>query len=254
MRGRHKILAAAVAAGAFSLLGQPIASAADQLPKENEQPATTQSLGAELTGTGDGAPAVRLLAAAAPPEKPQDEVRKLDKSKNIERQRAEAQEAARRAAEQAAQQRAAAERQAADNAANARAGVVNSAGYVKPTDGQFTSGFGSRWGSSHNGIDLANEIGTPIYSAAAGEVINAGPASGFGQWIRVQHDDGTITVYGHINTIDASVGERVDAGEQIATIGNEGQSTGPHLHFEVIEGGEKIDPLPWLAERGLHVQ
>ncbi|MEB3372263.1 M23 family metallopeptidase [Saccharopolyspora mangrovi] len=103
------------------------------------------------------------------------------------------------------------------------------------------------------GIDIANSIGTPIYSVAPGEVIDAGPASGFGMWVRVKHDDGTVTVYGHVNTIVAEEGQRVGAGEQIATMGNRGQSTGPHLHFEVHEDGTKINPLPWLRERGIDV-
>jgi murein DD-endopeptidase MepM/ murein hydrolase activator NlpD len=123
---------------------------------------------------------------------------------------------------------------------------------VKPAQGTFTSGFGSRWGAAHNGIDIANAIGTPILSAADGVVIEAGPASGFGLWVRVQHTDGTITVYGHVNEILAATGTQVHAGDQIATMGNRGQSTGPHLHFEVwINGSQKIDPQGWLAARGI---
>jgi murein DD-endopeptidase MepM/ murein hydrolase activator NlpD len=123
---------------------------------------------------------------------------------------------------------------------------------VKPAQGTFTSGFGSRWGAAHNGIDIANAIGTPILSAADGVVVEAGPASGFGLWVRVQHTDGTITVYGHVNEILAATGTQVHAGDQIATMGNRGQSTGPHLHFEVwINGSQKIDPQGWLAARGI---
>ncbi|HEX8864804.1 MAG TPA: M23 family metallopeptidase [Lentzea sp.] len=123
---------------------------------------------------------------------------------------------------------------------------------VRPAQGTFTSGFGARWGTSHNGVDIANAIGTPIVAAMDGTVIEAGPASGFGLWVRVQHEDGTITVYGHMNTIDVPQGAKVKAGQQIATIGNRGQSTGPHLHFEVwVNGGVKINPVGWLAERGV---
>lgn len=125
-------------------------------------------------------------------------------------------------------------------------------GAAKPAEGSFTSGFGSRWGSTHFGVDIANSIGTPILSAMDGVVVEAGPASGFGLWVRVQHGDGTITVYGHVNEILVSQGQRVAAGEQIATMGNRGQSTGPHLHFEVwIGGSQKIDPIGWLGERGI---
>ncbi|SFR28396.1 Peptidase family M23 [Lentzea waywayandensis] len=123
---------------------------------------------------------------------------------------------------------------------------------VRPAQGSFTSGFGARWGTSHNGVDIANAIGTPIVSVMDGTVIEAGPASGFGLWVRVQHEDGTITVYGHMNTIDVPQGAKVKAGQQIATIGNRGQSTGPHVHFEVwAGGGQKINPVGWLAERGV---
>ena len=74
----------------------------------------------------------------------------------------------------------------------------------------------------------------------------AGPASGFGMWVRLEHADGTISVYGHINESLVSEGQHVDAGEQIATIGNRGQSTGPHLHFEVRVNGSVVNPLNYL--------
>jgi murein DD-endopeptidase MepM/ murein hydrolase activator NlpD len=123
---------------------------------------------------------------------------------------------------------------------------------VRPAQGSFTSGFGARWGTSHNGVDIANAIGTPIVAVMDGTVVEAGPASGFGLWVRVQHEDGTITVYGHMNTIDVPQGAKVKAGQQIATIGNRGQSTGPHLHFEVWTGGsQKVNPVGWLAARGV---
>jgi murein DD-endopeptidase MepM/ murein hydrolase activator NlpD len=126
--------------------------------------------------------------------------------------------------------------------------------YVMPTKGIFTSNFGYRWGVLHAGIDLANSIGTPIYAVSDGVVIDAGPTAGYGMWVKLRHADGTVTLYGHVNTTLVSVGERVMAGDQIATMGNRGNSTGPHLHFEVLQGGsERIDPVPWLAKRGLSV-
>ncbi|WP_051022995.1 M23 family metallopeptidase [Nocardia pneumoniae] len=118
--------------------------------------------------------------------------------------------------------------------------------------GTFTSGFGARWGVQHLGIDIAGPIGTPIYAVADGTVIEAGPAAGFGMWVRLLHDDGTVTIYGHIDTATVSQGQRVLAGDQIATIGNRGFSTGPHCHFEVwLNGVDKVDPVPWLATRGI---
>lgn len=126
--------------------------------------------------------------------------------------------------------------------------------YVMPTKGIFTSNFGYRWGVLHAGIDLANSIGTPILAVSDGVVVEAGPAGGYGMLVKLRHADGTVTLYGHINTTLVRVGERVMAGDQIATMGNRGNSTGPHLHFEVLQGGtERIDPVPWLAKRGLMV-
>jgi murein DD-endopeptidase MepM/ murein hydrolase activator NlpD len=148
--------------------------------------------------------------------------------------------------------RAEAARQAAEAARKAAEEEAKRPKCVKPAQGSFTSGFGARWGTSHNGVDIANAIGTPILSVMDGTVVEAGPASGFGLWVRVQHDDGTITVYGHVNTIDVGQGAKVKAGQQIATMGNRGQSTGPHLHFEVwVDGSQKINPVGWLSARGV---
>ena len=113
-----------------------------------------------------------------------------------------------------------------------------------------------RGGAFHYGVDIANRMGTPERAVADGTVIQAGPASGFGLWVRIRHDDGTVTVYGHMDRILVSQGQRVGAGQQIATMGARGQATGPHLHFEVWAGGSqsnKINPLPWLAARGIRL-
>ncbi|WP_068144982.1 M23 family metallopeptidase [Rhodococcoides corynebacterioides] len=124
--------------------------------------------------------------------------------------------------------------------------------FALPAIGTYTSGFGARWGTLHAGVDIANAIGTPVYAVADGTVIDSGPAAGFGLWIRLQHADGTITVYGHIDSSEVQVGQTVMAGDEIAKMGNRGQSTGPHLHFEVhLPGENKIDPPPWLATRGI---
>jgi murein DD-endopeptidase MepM/ murein hydrolase activator NlpD len=125
-------------------------------------------------------------------------------------------------------------------------------GAVQMIVGRVTSGFGARWGTAHNGLDIAAPIGTPIHVPLDGTVIDSGPASGFGLWVRVRHADGTITVYGHINRSLVNKGETVSAGQVIAEVGNRGQSTGPHLHIEVVTpGGTKINPQPWLDERGI---
>lgn len=124
--------------------------------------------------------------------------------------------------------------------------------FQMPTRGVWTSGFGYRWGVLHGGIDIAGPIGTPILAASDGVVIDVGPTAGYGAWVKLRHSDGTVTLYGHINTWLVSVGQRVMAGDQIATMGNRGNSTGPHLHFEVLlNGSNRVDPTSWLAQRGL---
>lgn len=125
--------------------------------------------------------------------------------------------------------------------------------FVAPTQGAFTSNFGYRWGVLHAGIDIANAIGTPILAASDGVVTEAGPSAGYGMLVKVRHSDGTVTLYGHVNRTLVSVGERVMAGDQIAEMGNRGYSTGPHLHFEVLQNGtSRIDPTSWLAKRGIN--
>ena len=124
--------------------------------------------------------------------------------------------------------------------------------FVMPTKGVWTSGFGYRWGVLHGGIDIANSIGTPIVAASDGVVIDVGPTAGYGAWVKLRHSDGTVTLYGHINTWLVSVGQRVMAGDQIATIGNRGNSTGPHLHFEVLLERHRPDRSRAVAgQRGL---
>jgi murein DD-endopeptidase MepM/ murein hydrolase activator NlpD len=128
---------------------------------------------------------------------------------------------------------------------------------VLPVAGaRISSGFGYRWGTLHAGMDFAAPMGTPEYAAMDGVVIRAGAASGFGLAVYIQHADGDVTVYGHMEQILVQEGQTVKAGDTIALLGNRGQSTGPHLHFEVHLGGmdgQKVDPLSWLREHGVAV-
>lgn len=126
--------------------------------------------------------------------------------------------------------------------------------FVRPTSGVLTSAFGTRWGGPHHGIDIANKIGTPIYALTDGVVEESGPASGYGLWVVLRHDDGTYSVYGHINKAFVKAGQRVRAGEEIAEIGNRGESTGPHLHLEIWDANRNpINPVAWLARRGIRI-
>ncbi len=179
----------------------------------------------------------------------------MDVSDYAEKLRRATEREQQRLAEQAAAAAAEAERIAHEEAEQAaREEAARRPASVFPAAGVFTSGYGARWGTHHFGIDIANAIGTPILAVTNGTVIEAGPASGFGLWVRVQQDDGTVGVYGHVDQFSVFVGQQVAAGEQIATMGNRGQSTGPHLHYEVhLADGTKIDPAPWLASRGIPV-
>ncbi len=124
----------------------------------------------------------------------------------------------------------------------------------RPAEGAFTSGFGPRWGSFHYGIDIANVTNTPIMSVMDGTIIDSGPAGGYGQWIRVLHDDGAISVYGHLESLYVAVGQRVTAGQVIGGMGNRGFSTGTHLHFEIHpDGVTPVDPISWFLARGLSI-
>jgi murein DD-endopeptidase MepM/ murein hydrolase activator NlpD len=144
---------------------------------------------------------------------------------------------------------------ASQQAAAARVNTLSAAGgAIAPTTGRVTSCYGARWGTLHAGIDIAAPIGTPVYTPEDGVVLQAGPASGFGLAVAVQHGDGTITLYGHVNQMFVSAGQVVTAGQQIAEVGNRGQSTGPHLHFETHTGGlyaNRVNPAPWLSARGI---
>ena len=104
------------------------------------------------------------------------------------------------------------------------------------------------------GVDIAAPMMTPEYAAAAGTVLRAGPASGYGNVIYIQHLNGDVTVYGHMEKVLVETGQVVESGELIARVGSRGFSTGPHLHFEVWAGGldgRRVDPIDWLAERGV---
>ncbi|MEL7417062.1 MAG: M23 family metallopeptidase [Cyanobacteria bacterium J06555_3] len=123
-------------------------------------------------------------------------------------------------------------------------------GYIWPAQGVLTSHYGWRWGRIHQGIDIAAPIGTPIVAAAAGEVIGVGWYGGYGNLIKLEHLDGSVTYYAHNHRNLVTHGQKVEQGEQIAEMGNTGNSTGPHLHFEIrLSNKEVIDPLVLLGKR-----
>jgi murein DD-endopeptidase MepM/ murein hydrolase activator NlpD len=118
-----------------------------------------------------------------------------------------------------------------------------------PTDGRATSGFGSRLHPifqevrQHNGIDIPAPTGQPVVAAADGVVRTAGSRGGYGLTVVIDHGSGLSTLYGHLSRIDVRVGQRVGEAQRIGAIGSTGQSTGPHLHYEVHVRGRPTDPL-----------
>jgi murein DD-endopeptidase MepM/ murein hydrolase activator NlpD len=125
--------------------------------------------------------------------------------------------------------------------------VVSGSGQLSwPVSGPVTSGFGSRWGRMHEGIDIAVGEGTPVHAAASGTVIYAGWMEGYGNLVVIDHGNGLSTAYGHNSSLASSMGQSVAAGEVIAYSGSTGHSTGPHVHFEVRLNGSPVDPLGYL--------
>lgn len=111
---------------------------------------------------------------------------------------------------------------------------------------RYTSGFGQRWGRLHAGSDFAGPVGTPIYVTADGVVTSAGWSSGYGRLIKVRHANGIETRYAHLSAIRVSAGDRVSRGDRIGDMGNSGQSTGPHLHYEIRVDGSPTNPMTFI--------
>ena len=130
--------------------------------------------------------------------------------------------------------------QATPNAARSASGLV------WPTRGTVTSEYGTRWGRLHAGLDIANGVGTPIWAAKAGSVIHAGSMGGYGNVVMIDHGGGFTTVYAHQSRIAVRNGQSVAQGAVIGYIGNTGNSTGPHLHFETRVNGSPQNPRRFL--------
>jgi len=124
---------------------------------------------------------------------------------------------------------------------------VSAAGLIWPVDGVVVSGYGMRWGRLHEGIDITAASGTPIRAAAAGTVIHSGWLGGYGLLVVIDHGNGLATAYAHNSSNLVSVGARVEQGQTIALVGSTGNSSGPHVHFEVRVNGVAVDPLLYLG-------
>ena len=119
--------------------------------------------------------------------------------------------------------------------------------------GRITSGFGHRADPfsghtrDHGGLDVAAPRGTPVLAVGRGTVVRSGWSNSFGNVVEIEHADGVRTLYAHQDRLDVSVGDAVEAGEQIGAVGSTGRSTGDHLHLEVRVGGRTVDPHAFLA-------
>lgn len=117
---------------------------------------------------------------------------------------------------------------------------------IFPVGGELSSYFGPRWGSFHEGIDIAAPYGTPIMAADSGQVVFRGWSGSYGNMIKIDHGGGSlVTMYAHLSSFNVSHGDSVAKGEVIGYVGNTGFSTGPHLHFEVHVDGDPINPLSY---------
>ncbi|UBF28015.1 peptidoglycan DD-metalloendopeptidase family protein [Kovacikia minuta CCNUW1] len=137
-----------------------------------------------------------------------------------------------------------------DNYLPGHSGKFN--GYIWPTKGVLTSGYGWRWGRMHKGIDIAAPVGTPVVAAAPGVVVTAGwNSGGYGNLVEIKHPDGSLTLYAHNNRVLVREGQQVEQGQQIAEMGSTGYSTGPHCHFEVHPAGQgAMNPMAFLPRVG----
>lgn len=119
--------------------------------------------------------------------------------------------------------------------------------YIRPTTyGTLTSGYGARWGTIHKGIDWGVPVGTACRASRAGTVVSAGWSGGYGYCVVIDHGDGVRTRYAHLSSIQVSNGQYVNQGDVIALTGNTGDSTGPHVHFEIIVNGTAVNPANYL--------
>lgn len=126
---------------------------------------------------------------------------------------------------------------------------VGSVGFlIHPTWYRITSYYGPRWGGFHSGIDFGTPYGTPIYAADGGTVTKAGWNGGYGILVEVTHINGMVTRYAHNSSTLVSVGQEIGQGQLISYSGNTGNSTGPHMHFEVLINGTNVNPLDYFND------
>lgn len=126
------------------------------------------------------------------------------------------------------------------------AGKAYEGNLIRPVAGPVTSPYGMRWGRLHEGVDIAAGMGTSVRAAGSGVVVAAGWNGGYGNWIKIEHTSELATGYAHLSVIGVRKGQSVSQGATIGQVGSTGDSTGPHLHFEVHVNGRPVDPLTYV--------
>ncbi|MER5932131.1 LysM peptidoglycan-binding domain-containing M23 family metallopeptidase [Streptomyces sp. NPDC002054] len=139
-------------------------------------------------------------------------------------------------------------------------GAATAGGFVAPVTARVSTPYkasGAMWSSGmHSGVDFAATAGTSVKAVGAGTVVSAGWAGSYGNEVIIKHADGHYSQYGHMSQLSVSVGQSVTAGQQVGLVGSTGNSTGPHLHFEIRTGknyGSDINPLSYLRSKGVSV-
>jgi murein DD-endopeptidase MepM/ murein hydrolase activator NlpD len=187
----------------------------------------------ELVASRDTLAAARTLKRSALTDARETRAEDLEEVETLAAESASLAAAIREAQEQAA-------------ASSTGSGIPSASGFIWPVNGAVVSGFGWRGGRMHEGIDITASSGTPIWAAAAGTVIWASWRGGYGNCVVVDHGNGLATLYAHASSILVGVSQSVGQGETIALVGSTGNSSGPHLHFEVRVNGSAVDPLLYL--------
>ncbi|MBF6045409.1 peptidoglycan DD-metalloendopeptidase family protein [Streptomyces sp. NRRL B-1677] len=209
-------------------LTQAVVIGEDTAGRIGEQAQVQSSAAAESTAVHDAETAAKQQAADV--KKADDEAKRKAEAERKEQERV--------AREQ--------ERKRLNTFVSPIAGSYVSTSY-KASSGLWSSG-------SHTGVDFHAETGTSVQAVGAGTIVEAGWGGAYGNNVVIKHNDGTYTQYGHLSSIDVSVGQSVTAGQQIGLSGATGNVTGPHLHFEARTGavyGTDIDPVAYLSEHGV---
>ncbi|MBI5682410.1 MAG: M23 family metallopeptidase [Deltaproteobacteria bacterium] len=137
-----------------------------------------------------------------------------------------------------------------------QASTLASTPSIMPVQGWITSGFGYRTSpftglkDKHEGLDISNTVGTPVVAPGDGIVLKVDRVDdpGFGKNVVINHGYGIITKYGHLSEIYVGIGKRVKRGDKIAAVGNTGKTTGPHLHYEILENGVPVNPHKYILD------